>query len=312
MSEFRLRRWAPAQFLSYLLLRSVVMVVDMFPPSMAPKLGDLLGDLIRCLDRKHVRIAVKNLERSPGVVPSGSTRKFIRRVYRHLGLGFVEMLMMPRLIQRGRVAESVRFRGLEFIDRALAGGRGVIMTIAHQGNWELAGLAVTKLGYRLNSLVRPIENPWVDRYLDRFRTSTGQETISKYGAMGSMIRALRRNEMLVIQVDQDARSSGVLVDFFGRPASTQRSAALLALKYGTPILPADIYREGGLNHCVIGEPLRPEDFAGVEDPVRALTQAYTSRLETYIRRHPEQWFWVHDRWKSAERMARKKEGATPA
>ncbi len=301
---FRLRRVVPVQILLYVLLRSVIMVVGMFPFSMAPILARVLGGLFRLADRKHAGIAAKNLQLSPGVCPPDRIPEFVDRVYRNLGLGFVEMLMLPRLLGLHGLSKLVRLERFDILERLLREGRGVIAVIGHQGNWELIGLGVTLAGYPLHSLARPVENPWIEGYLGRFRTQTGQRIISKYHALGQMVRVLQRNEVLVVQVDQDARHFGIFVDFFGRPASTHRSPAVLSLKYGTPILPVNIYREGGLHYCVIEEPFRPEEFRDLPDPARALTQAYTTRLEEYIRRHPDQWFWVHDRWKSAERAAR--------
>lgn len=301
---FRLRRLLPVQVFFYLLLRSVIMVVGMFPFSMASTLSRVLGRLFRLIDLKHARIAAKNLRLSPGVCPEKEIPAFIDRVYENLGLGFVEMLMLPRLIGLHGLSRVVRLERFDILEGILKEGRGAIAVIAHQANWELIGLGVSLAGYPLNSLARPIENPWIEEYLGRFRTQTGQRLISKYHALGEMVRVLQRNEVLVIQVDQDARHFGVFVDFFGRPASTHRSPAILSLKYGVPILVVDIYREGGLHYCVLDQPLRPEDFRDRADPVKALTQAYTSRMEGYIRRHPDQWFWVHDRWKSAERAAR--------
>lgn len=303
--EFKLRRFPPLQVLVYLLVRAVVMVIDMFPYEMAPAIGRVLSRVIRLIDRKHARIAAKNLERSRGVCPPDEIPTFIDRVYDHIGLGFVEMLMIPRLMQRHAVERYVRLERFEVIDRVLRDGKGIIVTIGHLGNWELIGLAVTLAGYRLNSLARPVENPWVDRYLNRFRTQTGQEIISKYHALGAMVRAIQRNELLVVQIDQDARHFGVFVEFFGRPASTHRSPAVLSLKYGTPIAVANIFRdEGGVHRCIVSDPLDPEAFRAHADPVKALTQAYTARLEDCVRAHPDQWFWVHDRWKTAERAAR--------
>jgi KDO2-lipid IV(A) lauroyltransferase len=281
------------------------MVIDMFPYERAPAVAGFVSRLLRIIDRKHARIAAKNLEKTPGLCPPDAIPAFIDRVYRHIGLGFVEMLMIPRLVQRRALSSHVRLERFEIVDRILKEGRGVIVAIGHLGNWELIGLAVTLAGYRLNSLARPIENPWVDRWLNRFRTSTGQEIISKYGALGSMIRTLQRNEVLIVQVDQDARHSGVYVNFFDRPASTHRAPAVLALKYGTPVISANIFRENGVHRCIVSDPLYPDAFRQEADPVRALTQAYTSRLEQYVREHPDQWFWVHDRWKTAERIVRK-------
>jgi len=303
--EFRLRRTAPVQIFLYVLLRVVVMVIDMFPYEMAPRIGRVLGRVIRLIDRKHARIAVKNLERSRGVCPPDEIPAFIDRVYEHIGLGLVEMLMIPRLMELHRVERYCRFERFHVVKEVLAQGRGMIVAIGHLGNWELAGLAVTLSGIPIHSLARPMENPWIDRWLNTFRTQTGQEIISKYHALGSMVRVLQKNEVLIIQIDQDARQSGVYVNFFGRPASTHRSPAVLALKYGTPIVIANIYREGGSHYCVLSDPIRPEEFRNAADPVKALTQAYSDRFEECVRQHPEQWFWVHDRWKTAEREARK-------
>jgi KDO2-lipid IV(A) lauroyltransferase len=279
------------------------MVVAMFPPGMGPRIGVLLGRILRKVDRRHVRVAVKNLERSRGVCPPDGIAEFVDRVYDHVGRAFVEMLMIPRLLERRALERSVRLERFEVFDRCLKEGKGVIAVIGHLGNWELIGLAVTRAGYPLNSLARPVENPWVERYLRRFRTSTGQEIISKYHALGAMIRVLRRNGILVIQIDQDARRSGVAVDFFGRPASTQRGPAVLSLKYGSPIVVAEIYRgPDGLHHAVLHDPIRPEGFRARRDPVKDLTQALSDRFEECVRRHPDQWFWVHDRWKTGERQ----------
>lgn len=301
--EFRWRRFPPLQIVIYLILRLVVMIIDMFPYAMAPEVGRWLGRVVRFMDRKHARVAVKNLERSRGICPPDEIPAFIDRVYEHIGLGLVEMLMIPRLMQRHQVEGYVKLERFHVVREVLAQGRGMIVVIGHLGNWELIGLAVTLTGIPLHSLARPIENPWVDRYLNRFRTQTGQEIISKYHALGSMVRVIQKNETLIIQIDQDARHSGVYVDFFGRPASTHRSPAVLALKYGTPIVVADIYRENGYHYCVLSDPILPESFRNHADPVKALTQAYTEKFEECVARHPEQWFWVHDRWKTAERTA---------
>lgn len=297
--EFKLRRFPPVQLFLYGLVRTILMLVGMFPHSMAPVLGRRLGRLVKLLDFKHRPIAVKNLERSRGVCPPDAIPEFVDRVYNHIGLGLVEMMMIPKLV--GRIREIVKHERFHVADDVLRKGRGMIVVIGHLGNWELIGLSVCAAGYPLHSLARPIENPWIDRYLHRFRTQTGQQIISKYRALGEMIRVLQKKEILIIQVDQDARQHGVYVDFFGRPASTHRSPALLSLKYGTPIVIANIYREGGAHHCVLSDPLLPEDFKGHADPVMALTQAYTAKFEECVRAHPDQWFWVHDRWKTAER-----------
>lgn len=302
--KFRLHEVRPVQFLLYLVLRTLVMVIDMFPYRSAPGIARLLGRVIRTIDRKHVRIAAKNLEKSRGVCPADRIPGFIEKVYESVARGFVEMLMLPRLMKRHQVSKYVKLVRYDIFDRLKQEGRGIIVVIGHLGNWEIGGLASTLAGYPLHSLARPIDNPWIDRYLLRFRTQTGQHMIPRDRALGEMIRVLQRGDMLVVQVDQDARQVGVYVNFFGRPASTHRAPATLSLKYNAPIVLVNTYREGLMNYAVCADPLYPDAFRGGPDPVKALTQAYSDKFEECVREHPDQWFWMHDRWKTAERVAR--------
>jgi KDO2-lipid IV(A) lauroyltransferase len=302
--KFRLHEVKPVQFILYLMLRFVVMVIGMFPYRMAPAISKLLGPAIRLVDRKHVRIAMKNLEKSRGVCPPDEIPDFIGRVYEHVALGVIEMMMLPRLLECRQVSNYVKQVHFESFDRCLKEGKGCIAVIGHLGNWELAGVASMLKGYPFHSLMRPISNLWIDRYLKGFRTSTGQQMIPRDRALGEMIRVLQRNKILIVQVDQDARQSGVYVNFFGRPASTHRAPATLALKYNAPIVMANIYREGAMNYVVLEDPIYPDAFRDRPDPVKALTQAYSDRFEEFVRQHPDQWFWMHDRWKTAERVAR--------
>ena len=211
--------------------------------------------------------------------------------------------MMSKLLERHEFMNVLNLR-LENFARCRDEGRGCLVVVGHQGNWEMIGVACTLAGYPIHSLMRPIDNPWIDAYLRRFRTLTGQKMIPRDRALGEMIRVLQRKKFLIVQVDQDARESGVYVNFFGRPASTHRAAATLALKYNAPIVMANMYREGAINHCVISDPFYPDAFRDQPDPVKAITQALSDRLEEFVRQHPEQWFWIHDRWKTAERAAR--------
>jgi KDO2-lipid IV(A) lauroyltransferase len=302
--KFRFYEVKPIQFLLYLALRAVVMVIEMFPYRMAPGLARPLAWAIRTIDRKHVRIAAKNLEKSRGICPPDEIPAFTARVYEHIARSFVEMVMIPGLAKRKQLLDHVRLVNFESFDRCLREGKGCIAVIGHLGNWELIGIATMLTGYPLHTLMRPITNPWIDRYLKRFRSQTGQQMIPRDRALGEMIRVLQRNKILIVQVDQDARQSGVYVNFFGRPASTHRAPATLSLKYNAPIVMANIFREGATNRCILSDPIYPDAYRDRPDPVKALTQAYSDRFEEFVRQHPDQWFWVHDRWKTAERVAR--------
>jgi KDO2-lipid IV(A) lauroyltransferase len=302
--KFRLHEVRSVQYLLYLVLRLVIMSIDMFPYRMAPAISRVLARIIRGIDRKHVRIATKNLENSLGVCAPDQIPTFIEKVYQHVALGFVEMLMLPRLMKCHAIARYVQLVRYDIFDQLSKEGRGVIVVIGHLGNWEIGGLATTLAGYAIQSLARPIDNPWIESYLKRFRTQTGQKMIPRDRALGEMIRVLQKGGMLVVQIDQDARQLGVYVNFFGRPASTHRAPATLSLKYNTPIVLVNTYREDRLNYAVCSDPIYPAAFRDCADPVKSLTQAFSDRFEAFVRQHPEQWFWMHDRWKSAERFAR--------
>lgn len=276
----------------YLLLRALAAVGNMFPLREARKVGAAIGDFLHFVDRKHRRIAAKNLERA------GMPLSLIPRVYRQIGIGVIEWVQMPRMLRYGGF---VRLHKFDIFDRELAKGKGLIAVIAHQGNWEIGGLGVCLAGYPLHSLARPLDNEYIDRWVTQFRTSTGQRIIPKYNALQEMIRVLKSNGILVIQADQDAKQMGVLANFFGRPASTIRSPGLLSLKYGAPIVPVEVYREGSVTHAVASDPIYPADYKGRPDAVKAMTQAFTARFEEFVRRHPDQWSWIHRRWKSYDR-----------
>ena len=288
--KFKLRRVVPVQLLLYVLLRAVLMVARMFPASAAVRGGRWIGRLLRLIDPTHRRVAVKNLERSRGVCAPDEIPEFVDRVYGNIGRTFVEMMMIPKLIDQ--LASLVRLERFHVVDEVRRRGKGMITVIGHLGNWELIGLAVCAAGHPLHSLARPIENPWVDRYLHRFRTQTGQRIISKYEALGEMIRVIRGNEILIIQVDQDARKHGIYVDFFGRPAYTMTLAAKLAERDNVACYLAFAKRlPRGEGYSITVRKL-PEARAG-ESATRRMNRA----LEELIAECPEQYLWGYNRYK---------------
>ncbi len=303
---FRLRRLRALQLLTYVAARSVIAVVCMFSPSFVERIGRFLGRLMYLVDGKHRKIAHKNLTRSDGWPKDARQQgRFIRRVYEHFGTCLVENLMLPKLVHGRRLLERTRLERFDILDRQLADGRGCICVIAHLGNWEWAGLAVSLSGYPLNSVARPVENPWIDRYLNRFRALTGQRIIPKYGAVRAMNDVLRRGGMLVILADQDARHGGIFIPFFGRPASTIKSPALLALRHRKPIVPVNIWRDReGVHHARFSEPIAPDPGLPHAEAVRSLTERMNARFEEFVREHPTQWMWLHARWKTAGRVLR--------
>lgn len=297
---FRWRRFPPFQFATYVVVRILFAVIECFDVRLALRLGKAVGRILYVLDAKHRNIAVKNLQRAEGMPrESSEIHRLVRRVYEHFGVAAAETLLASRLVARGELGRWVELKNPEILEEALKGGRGAVLVVAHLGNWELAALAVAARGFRINSLSRPVENPWLHAYFTPRRQATGHRLVFREGAIAAIGEVLKRNEVIVIMPDQNAHEKGVFVPFLGRPASTGRTTALMALKSGAPLIPAKAVRVGRGRHVVVFEPPipRPEGVP-LDEAVRRMTADFTARIEAWVREHPEQWMWLHARWKT--------------
>lgn len=288
------RDWAEA-----LAARGAFGIFRTLPVPWALALGRALGGLIGALDRRHRRLAESQLAAAFG--PSFDARGTARAVYRHLGMCLAEMALVEPRVRRGAVGAWVRIEGLEHVRAALAKGKGLAIVSGHLGNWELGAVAMAAAGIPISIVTRPLDNPRLDAVLCRIRASGGSEVIAKRSALRAIREVLARGRALAILIDQDAREHGVFVPFFGRPASTIPSIAAVCLRAEAPLVVTAMRREPGhMTHVLAFEPVEILPSAGDrgEDAAR-LTALLTSRLEAAIRRAPEQWLWMHRRWKTA-------------
>ena len=190
-------------------------------------------------------------------------------------------------------------RGTEHIAEALAKGRGIFFLTGHFGNWELLAATHGLAGFGLSVVVRPLDNPYLDAVIARARERSGLRAISKRDAVPGVRAALGRGECIGILLDQDAGRHGVFVPFLGHPASTSRALAILALKTRAPVVPAFIHRLPDGGHELVLEPEIPLVITGdLDHDIVVNTARFTEAIERQVRAHPEQWFWVHRRWKS--------------
>jgi KDO2-lipid IV(A) lauroyltransferase len=261
--------------------------------------GRRLGDLGWLILWGRRRVALGNLARALGAERSPrDLRRLGRRSFEHLGMNIAEACVFyfrpaPVLLSR------VELVGIEHLEKASAEGRGILLLTAHLGNWELlaASHAVTGLG--LSVVVRPLDDVVLDRLVERFRRRSGVALISKRGGLREMLDALRRGRMVGVLLDQNAsRGQGVFAPFFGTPASTSRALALVSLRSGAPVVPVFIRRLPGGRHRVEIEPALP--FPADAD-VAGYTATFNRAIETAIRRAPDQWFWMHERWRTQPR-----------
>jgi Kdo2-lipid IVA lauroyltransferase/acyltransferase len=239
-------------------------------------------------------VVEENLRASFGAEKDETELSLIARgSYINTALTFVEMLLFPGLA--GRIGDMVDMSEGGIIEDAFSRGKGVVFIGCHFGSWEMSGACVGALGYPLSVVAKTQSNRLVEAWINRYRSRFHMRVISTGAPVKHIVRAIRNGEIVGLISDQDAGSHGVFVVFFGRKASTPRGAAEFALRFGAPVLIGMALRtEPGKYHSIYREvEVRPDDT------VESLTQRYTRVIEDVIRIHPDQYFWMHRRWKSA-------------
>jgi Kdo2-lipid IVA lauroyltransferase/acyltransferase len=278
---------------------AVAGVAGRAPLPLALWVGRRLGDLAFALLARRRRIALANLARAYPELPLRERRRIARRASQHLGMTLLEL---PRLLAAPLDATLARItlEGAEHLHAAMTAHGRALMLTAHLGNWEILCAAHRLTEYGLSIVVRPLDAPWLDAFAERARRRTGVEVIDKRGALRPVLEALRHGHMVGILMDQNtARREGVFVDFFGHPASTSRSIAVLAIRTGAPIVPIFARRRADGGHRVLIRPALPMPVSNdAEAAVVELTARCTLEIERAIREAPDQWLWSHDRWRT--------------
>ena len=269
-----------------------------------------LGRLVYVLDARHRRIALRNLALAFKDKDFKEREQIARSVFQNLGRILAEFTYIPRL-NKQNVGQHVTVDGLENFRRAYAKGRGVLVFTAHFGNWEwMAASFPLIVGQRCYVMVRPLDNRFLDGFVERLRTWTGNQTIPKQKAMGRLLRLLRNKEIVGILLDQNmAWQEGVFVNFFGELACTNMGMTSLALKTGAPVVPTFNIRQEDGSYRVVFEPEVSLIQTGDKDQdVQKNTELFTRIIERYVRNYPDHWLWLHQRWKTRPWQARRMKG----
>ncbi len=248
-------------------------------------------------------VVLDNLQRVYGErADAAEITRLAQAHYGHLGRLFWEFLWYPWL-PRARKLAMVRVEGVDEVLKAHAQGKGVLVLTGHFGNFEVAtsaGLAsFPQADGRFHFVRRPIRPEWLDRLVTRRFRKAGFGVLPKRGGLDAILDCLAAGDLVVFPFDQHAqRKDGVLVEFFGHPAGTFRSLAVIALSTGAPVLPASCWREPDGRHVLRFEaPLQAVEHEDANEAIRLTTRAFNRALERLIVRRPEQWWWVHRRWK---------------
>lgn len=279
--------------------------VAIIPYRLALGVGANLGRLFFHLLKRRRTIAIGNitaalpfLQASNGWNPAcGSAEDIARRTFENLGRSLVEDCIVYH--GRGRhLIDAVSFKGLEHFENALAKGKGVALITAHCGNWDLMALAFGARHKDVSVVARKQDNPYLNRVLEKVRSAYGNRIIYKQGALKPMIGEFRKNNVVGVLIDQAASpDAGVLIEFLGRKCWTTRLPAVLSRKTGVPLIPALTRREGDI-HVVEFYPEVKPDLTNEGDEGARIDMALLLKvLEDYIVKYPDQWYWIHNRWK---------------
>jgi KDO2-lipid IV(A) lauroyltransferase len=284
--------------LEYGLARTAQAAICALPGGAARELGAGIGRLAYALGARR-GVVLGHLTRIFGEERSPEELvRVARESYENFGRMVFEYARFSRLDDRAARA-LVTVTGREHLDAALGGGRGGILVAGHFGNWELAA-TLAGMGYPITFLVGEQHNVLVDGLMNRLRAGLGVEIVPLTGSLLGVFRALRQNRIVAMLSDQDAGKSGVFVDFLGLPASTPYGPGRLAARTDAPLLPGMAVRRGRARHELVVCPAvgPPPPGADDEEAVRHYTRGYTSAFEEFIRLYPEQYFWMHRRWKT--------------
>ena len=283
----------------YILLRALVAVVQALPIEACETGAGILATLCGRVLGIRRRVVEENLRQAFPNITRQERDLITWQMWRHLLLMMAEIAHTPRRIHETNWKQHSRIVNQELFVRTLLSGRPLVLISAHYGNFELGGYLMGLFGFPTYTVARALDNPYLDRYVNDFRGRTGQYMLSKKGTSDDIQRVLARGGILTLLGDQHAGKKACWVNFFGRPASTHKAVALFSLGNDAPTMVSYARRLGRPLHYEVG----PQAICDPRDPdfqlgsIPLLAQWYTDHLENLIRRSPEQYWWLHRRWK---------------
>jgi KDO2-lipid IV(A) lauroyltransferase len=284
--------------LEYALAWVLIKFVGALPRPLARAAGICIAWLVYLLHGKLRRVGMRNLELAFSEKSLRERKKILRGVFTSLGRQVAEVCLFPKYT-RENVSKTVVYEGFENFERALARGKGVLFLTGHLGAWELSAFAHSLYGYPLGIVMRPLDNLYLDRMAREYRTMHGNKAVDKDFARG-LIAAMRKGETVGVLMDTNMiASQGVFVDFFGIPACTASGVARIALKTDAAVIPGFTIWDPVLKKYRLrfDPPIELVRTGNTQSDVIANTAKFTNVIEDYVRRYPDQWLWVHRRWK---------------
>ncbi len=293
---------APVQHrVELVLFRLVCGFLRLLPHVAARRFGRMLGGLFFRLGRRRRRVAIDNLAGAFPDWPASQHRQVALDSSRHLGANFCDILSARRFNLR-QLCKRVRLEGFEHLAEAARRETGYLITTPHFGHWEICAWIIGAYCPPFSVVGRPLDNPHLDHVLTQIRTRFGNPLIPKRGAVRGMLKALKAGGGVGLLIDQRVQKrEGILVPFFGRPASTSPMLAKMSIKCGAPVVAAYCYPEPKGRYRVVFKPAIEADSVDPstqrDEAVRQLTRRYLASAEEAIGERPHLWLWAHNRWK---------------
>ena len=299
-------------YIVYLVIRCIAASAAVIPVTVMLHIARWCARLLWCCYPQGRQLAIEHLQASYPDQDVAWIKACARRSFEQIGMLGLDCLLTPRLARKDNWRQYARFKNVERVKWLMQEGRGLIMVTGHYGNFEIMGYILGMFGFDLYSVARPLDNTYLDTYIRSIRQRQGQKIIDKKGAGIFMSQSAPAGASLGLIADQDAGRKGIYVDFFGRPASTYKSIALIAATRNMPIAVGYSRRVGnryffdiGINRIIF-----PEEWADKKDPLRWITAEYTRAIEAFVREDPSQYWWVHRRWKSRPGQPRQRKRKT--
>lgn len=284
----------------FAVLKGVNAVARRCPERAVAPLGRLCGRTVWRLSRRYRNVAINNLTFAFGSErTSEEIETLARSVFDHFGRVAVEFFWLQR-VSRERLDQIVELpdEGRQALRDARGNGKGAIVITAHFGNWELLGRYMAQQGYPLTVIARDSDDPTQAGFINSIRAQAGTGIISRGENASAMLDVLRDNGLLGILPDQNTAVNPIFVPFFGKPASTAPGVGVLALRSGAPVIPGFATRTATGWRIDSYPTLDIPAEGSLKERVLDITANYTRTIEAHIRKHPEQWLWFHDRWRT--------------
>lgn len=278
--------------------RCLAFIVYLMPLRVGLIIAAFLWRIAFRLVPKYRDLTIDNLKLAFPEKDDREIRRIAVRVFENLGKVGVELINFPK-INKANLDRFVTIENIDIFDQALKKGRGIIVLTAHFGNWELLAMTIRLKGYPGAAVGRKLYFHKFDTFLNQLRKSGLVNVIDRTESPRQFLKVLRANEVLGMLADQDVDSvEGVFVDFFGRSAYTPIGPAVLASVSGAPLIPVFLVREGPRHRFIVEKPIELIDTGNKEADILANTQNWSNVVEAYIRKYPDQWVWMHRRWKT--------------